>query len=614
VNERPPASSTRRPADEPTDRLDSWKDIAAYLKRDVSTVQRWERREGLPVHRHLHDKLGSAYAFRSELDAWSQSRRLRHEQKNDGAMETEAASSPSGGPENGVASRVGASVLSQAHSGVGRARWARWGVVAAGLTALAVGTIAYGLHRSRVADAPVPEIKSLVVLPLENLSGDPAQEFFAAGMTEELIGSLAQIRALRVVSRTSAMSLKGSTKSVPAIARELNVDAVLEGSVQRSDGRVKIWLQLLHAPTDTHLWARDYERELTDVLKLQNEVARAVAEEIRIQITPAEHARMASAAPVNPAAHEEYLLGRFLLWKFIEEDRKRAVDHFNRAIQIDPRYAAPYAGLAHAWWMGGVLGPLSMKEAGPPASAAARQALELDDRLAEAWAAQAYVKGMFDWDWTGAEATIRHAVELDPNSLDAHYVYALLLMALGRLPEATTQIEHAAQLDPLSAQVHSTFGRILYRARKFDEAILRLNRAIELEPRNAVAFGRLGDVFDQMGKYVDALAFYEKAQAVQGNPWSDSADIARVYARMGRRSDARQMLKRLGDGSADVYTALGDKDAAFRLLFKSVDERINWPIFIKADPLFESLHSDPRWTELLRRMNFPTDTGANSSR
>jgi TolB-like protein/Tfp pilus assembly protein PilF len=614
VNEPPPVSPTRRQADEPSDRLDSWKDIAAYLKRDVSTVQRWERREGLPVHRHLHDKLGSAYAFRSELDAWSQSRRLRHEQKNDRAMDTEAASSSSGGPENGVASIGGASVLSHAHSEVGRPRRARWWVGAAGLTALAVGTIAYGLHRSRVADAPVPEIKSLVVLPLENLSGDPAQEFFAAGMTEELIGSLAQIRALRVVSRTSAMSLKGSTKSVPTIARELNVDAVLEGSVQRSDGRVKIWLQLLHGPTDTHLWARDYERELTDILRLQNEVARAVAEEIRVQITPAERARMASAAAVNPAAHEEYLLGRFLLWKFIEEDRKRAVDHFNRAIQIDPRYAAPYAGLAHAWWMGGVLGPLSMKEVGPPASAAARQALELDDRLAEAYAAQAYVKGMFDWDWTGAEATIRHAVELDPSSLDAHYVYALLLMALGRLPEATTQIEHAAQLDPLSAQVHSTFGRILYRARKFDEAILRLNRAIELEPRNAVAYGRLGDVFDQMGKYVDALAFYEKTQAVQGNPGSDSADIARVYARMGRRSEARQMLKRLGDRSADVYTALGDKDAAFRLLFKSVDERISWPIFIKADPLFESLHSDPRWTELLRRMNFPTDTGANVSR
>jgi tetratricopeptide (TPR) repeat protein len=370
--------------------------------------------------------------------------------------------------------------------------------------------------------------------------------------------------------------------------------------------------------TDTHLWARDYERELTDVLKLQNEVARAVAEEIRIQITPEERARLASVAAVNPAAHEEYLLGRYLLWKFIEEDRMRAVDHFNRAIQIDPSYAAPYAGLAHAWWMRGVFGPLSLKEVAPPSRAAARKALELDDRLAEAYAAQAYVEGMFDWDWTGAERTIRHAVELDPNSLDAHYVYALLLMALGRLPEAVTQIEHAAQLDPLSAQVHSTFGRILYRARKFDEAILHLKRATELEPRNAVAWRRLGDVHDQMGKYGEALAFYEKAQALLTNPRNgDSEAIARVYAHTGRVSEARQMLKRLGDRSADVYAALGDKDAAFRLLFKSVDERINWPIFIKADPLFDSLHSDPRWKELLRRMNLltavPTDRASDSA-
>jgi TolB-like protein/Tfp pilus assembly protein PilF len=608
VNERPPESPTRRPADEPSDRLDSWKDVAAYLKRDVSTVQRWERREGLPVHRHLHDKLGSVYAFRSELDVWSRSRRLRHEQRNDGITEADAASSLSGGPENGVASSADASVLSQAPSEIGRPRWAGQWVIAAGLTSLAVIAIVYGLYRSGVASAPGPEIRSLVVLPLENFSGDPAQEFFAAGMTEELIGSLAQIRALRVVSRTSAMSLKGSAKSLPVIARELNVDAVLEGSVQQSDGRVKIRLQLLNASTDTHLWTRDYERELTDVLRLQNEVAREVAEQIRIRLTPEERARMASVAAVNPAAHEEFLLGRFLLWKFIEEDRKRAIDHFNRAIQIDPSYAAPYAGLAHAWWMGGVLGPLSMKEAGPPASAAARKALELDDRLAEAYAAQAYVQGIFDWDWTSAERTIRHAVELDPNSLDVHYVYALLLMALGRLPEAITQIEHAAQLDPLSAQVHSTFGRILYRARRFDEAIQRLNRAIDLEPRNAVAYDRLGDVYEQMGKYVEALALYEKRRASLVNPSrSDGQDIARVYARMGRVNESRQMLTRLGDESADVYAALGDKDAAFRLLFKSVDERIDWPMFIKADPRFDNLHADPRWKELLGRMNLPTD-------
>ena len=605
MNERSPESSTR-PADEHSDRLDSWKDLAAYLKRDVSTVQRWERREGLPVHRHLHDKLGSVYAFRSELDVWSRSRRLRNEETDDPVVGTAATTPSSGDPENGVASRADTSVASRPPVEFGKPQWRRW-VITAGLATFGVIAIVYGLYRSGVTSAPGPEIKSLVVLPLDNLSGDPAQEFFAAGMTEELIGSLAQIRALRVVSRTSAMSLKGSSKSLPVIARELSVDAVLEGSVQQSDGRVKIRLQLLHAPTDTHLWARDYERELTDVLRLQNEVAREVAEQIRVQMTPDERARMGAVAAVNPAAHEEFLLGRFQLWKFIEEDRERAVDHFTRAIQIDPSYAAPYAGLAQAWWMRGILGPLSMKEVAPPARAAARKALELDDRLSEAYAAQAYVQGIFDWDWVSAEATIGHALEIDPNSLDAHYVYALLLMALGRLPEATTQIQHAALLDPLSAQVHSMFGRILYRARRFDEAVQRLNRAVDLEPRNAVAYARLGDVYDQMGKYNEALKAYAQERTL-GNPSRrDSGDIARVYAHMGRVNESKQLHKRLGEGSADVYAALGDKEAAFRLLFKSVDERIDWPIFIKADPRFDSLHADPRWKELLGRMNLPTD-------
>jgi TolB-like protein/Tfp pilus assembly protein PilF len=599
------SSATRGSADDPSDRLDSWKDIASYLKRDVSTVQRWERREALPVHRHLHDKLGSVYAFRSELDAWWKSRRTRLNERSQAGVELADASLPSSSAPHDDASIQGALVAPSTRAA--RVHVARRWVMVVGVVALAVVGIRYGLSWSRISGATHPEIRSLAVLPLENLSGDPTQEYFAVGMTEQLIGTLAQIRALRVVSRTSAMALKGSNKSVPAIARELNVDAVLEGSVQRSGTRVKIWIQLLHAPTDTHLWARAYERDLTDVLMLQNEVANAVAAEIRIQITPEERARMASVPVVNPAAHEEYLLGRYLLWKFIEEDRLRAIGHFNRATQIDPGYAAPYAGLAHAWWMRGVVGPLTLKEVAAPASAAARKALALDDRLAEAYAAQAYVQGMFDWDWASAEQTIRRALELDPNSLDARYVYAVLLMALGRHPEAIAQIDHASQLDPLSAQVHSTFGRILYRARRFDEAILHLNRAIELEPRNARAYGRLGDVYDQLGRQAEALALYQKQLLIAPN--TDRSGLARIYARMGRVSESRHLLENLGEGSgaAEVYTALGDKEKAFHLLSKAVEERTDWPLYIKTDPPFDSLHADPRWKELIRRMKMPID-------
>jgi TolB-like protein/Tfp pilus assembly protein PilF len=478
------------------------------------------------------------------------------------------------------------------------------------LVAIVIAAITYGMTRTGPADGPRPAIKSLVVLPLDNLSNDSAQDFFAIGMTDELIGTLAQIRALRVVSRTSAMSLKGSNKSLPTIARELNVDAVLSGSVQRSGERVRIRIQLLHAPSDRYIWARDYERDLTDVLKLQAEVARAIAEEIRIQMTPEESARMASAAAVDPAAHEEYLLARYLLWKFIEEDRLRAVDHFKRAIEIDPDYAAPYAGLAHAWWMRGVFGPLSMQEVAEPARAAALKALELDDRLAEAYAAQAYVEGMFDWNWAAAERTIQRAVEVDPNSMDARYVYALLLMALGRLSEAVTQIDYAAQLDPLSAQVHSTFGRILYRARRFDEAIVRLNRAGLLEPRNAGIWGRLGDVYFHMGNHAEALELYKKQELLLREEGNDNR-IAVVYAHMGKTDEARDMLKRLGDRSSDVYVALGEKDTAFRLLFEDVARRVDWHLYIKADPFYDALHADPRWEDLLRRMNLPTDSPAS---
>jgi len=490
-------------------------------------------------------------------------------------------------------------------------RWLGFG----GLSAVALG-ILYLAIPGRTTNSTRPEIKSLAVLPVENLSGDPTQEYFADGMTEALISSLAQIRALRVVSRTSAMTFKDSKKPLPEIAEDLKVDAVVETSVQRENGRVEITVQLIHAPTDTHLWARHYDRELVDILKLQSEVASAVADEIRIQLTGEERARLASATTVNPEAYEEYLIGRYHLWKFIEEDLILAIQHFERAIQIDPKYAASYAGLSYAWCVRGIFGTIHLKNAEAPARAAVRKALELDDRIAEAYAVQGYLQCVYDWNCTGAETTTRRALELDPNNAEAHYIYALLLMAMGRSPEAITQIRSAELLDPLSAQVHSTFGRILYRARKFDEAVLHLNRALELEPRNFGTLARLGDVYDEMGRYTEAVASFEKIRALAGRLNPDSTlRLARVYARMGRRSEARQILKdsKLNSArpplisAAGVYAALGDKDAAFSLLFRNLEERSGLVVYIKHDPPFDSLHSDPRWKELLHRINLPIE-------
>jgi TolB-like protein/DNA-binding winged helix-turn-helix (wHTH) protein/Tfp pilus assembly protein PilF len=490
---------------------------------------------------------------------------------------------------------------------------ARHWVILSGFVASALGVMILILSPSQRNGAARPEIKSLAVLPFQNLSGDPNQEYFTDGMTEALISSLAQIGALRIVSRTSVMTFKKNTKPLPEIAQELKVDGVIEGSVQRENGRVKVMIQLIHGPTDRHLWARNYEREMTDVLNLQSEMARAIADEIRIQVTPEERARMESTAAVNPAAHQEYLLGRFHLWKFIIDDHKRAIDHFERAIQIDPGYAPAYAGLSMAWQTLGVQSGL--KNVKGEARTAAQKALELDDRLAEAYVALGRLQLFNDWDWKGGENSIKRALELDPHNLDAHFNYSLLLLALARFPEAIAEIQTAEELDPLSHQVQVAFGRILIHAGKPDEAIPRLNRAIELEPRSSQAHVRLGQAYVQMGKYDKALASYDKARVLRGNPPDHPlyrAIVAQIYARMGKYNEAKHMLKGLkdlprSDIGASAYSALGDKDEGFRLLFKMVKEREEGNVFIKTDPQFASLHSDPRWGELLNRMNLPME-------
>jgi TolB-like protein/DNA-binding winged helix-turn-helix (wHTH) protein/Tfp pilus assembly protein PilF len=499
-----------------------------------------------------------------------------------------------------------------------RRRWPwRW-VALGGLAALAAGALVYGLRPLHAVDTGRPRITALAVLPLDNLSGDPTQEYFADGMTDALIGNLARIRALRVVSRTSVMRFKGVTRSLPEIARTLKVDAIVEGSVQRSGDRVRITIQLLDAPTDTHLWTREYERELTDVLKLQGEVARAVAEEIQVQITAEERARLASAGAVNPAAYQEYLLGQHHLWRLNEEDLSRAIDHFERAIRLDPGYAAAHAGLSHAWWWRGIHGSKTARQVESPSRAAAQRALALDPQLAEAHVSTGRIKFNYEWDWTGAEKEFGRALELDPNSLDAHFFHGMLFMALGRFPESIAHIERAEQLDPLSATVQSGFGRILYRARRFDEAIVHLKQAIDLDPQNAPYY-RLADVMEEKGQYAEAMALNEKADKLRGRLSEVGPNTARIYARMGRRDEAKEILARQQTStpalfsSATAHAALGNKDEAFQLLFKLSDERDSLN-YVKTDPRLDSLHSDPRWQVLLRRMNLPTDPDSHTAR
>jgi eukaryotic-like serine/threonine-protein kinase len=473
-------------------------------------------------------------------------------------------------------------------------------------------------YRFLFRGAPTPvsqEIKSIAVLPLENL-GDPSQDYFADGMTEALISNLGQIRALdRVISRTSVMRYKGSRKSLQEIARELNVDAVIEGTVQRSGGRVGVTARLIPAATDSPLWDRHYERDLSDVLKLQSELARAVADEIRIQVTPDERARFAAARNINPQAHEAYLLGHHHL-RTNEGDLRQAIEQFDHAIRLAPDYAAAYAGLSRAWTMRGIWGVKNLKEVTTPAREAALKAVALDPLLPEAHMALSEVRFLLsdDWDWAGVEQEIARALELDPNSAQAHRAYADLLMALERHDEAIREIQRAEQLDPFSSSIQSRYGRVLYRARKYDEALPHLQRAIELDPNpgNSMPYWILGELYTQVGRYDEAIASFKKAQSHDGSG-DISAEIAWVYARLGKQKEARRILAELKsrtDSSsfsdapaAGAYAALGENDEAFRVLFRMVEERSNVATFIKADPPFESLHSDRRWRELLTRMN-----------
>ena len=354
---------------------------------------------------------------------------------------------------------------------------------------------------------------------------------------------------------------------------------------------------------------REYERDLTDVLKLESEVARAVADEIRIQVTADERARLASSRSIDPQAHEAYLLGRYHLRNLNENDLSLAIKNFERAIQLAPDYAAAYAKLSDAWRERGVWGAKSFKEVESPARSAALKAVELDPQLAEAHIALHGMKFIYDWDWAGAEYEMKRALELDSGNPDAHSYYAIFLMSVGRHDEAIREMQSAEQLDPLSSPIQSGFGRVLYRARKYEEAIPHLQRALELDSRNYSAYIRLGDVYAKLGRYDEAINEFEKAAQLRSDGMH-AARVARVYAMMGRQREARQMLSGVKTGAFDTaaaYIALGDKDEAFRILEKAVKERDSLLVFFKEDPSFDNLHSDPRWQALLRRMNFPPE-------
>ncbi len=482
--------------------------------------------------------------------------------------------------------------------------------VALGVSLIVVAVISY----TRRSEERGVQIKSLAVLPMENLSGDPAQEYFADGMTDALIGDLAKIGALRVISRTSAMHYKGTKKSLPQIASELGVEAVVEGTVQRSGDRVVIRAQLIHAGADRHLWTETYERELRDVLKLQGEVAQTIAREIQIKVMPAEQARLARNRVVNRKAYDDYLQGRYLFWnKRTPGNLGKAIEYFQSAIQADPTYAQAYVGIADCYNQLGSqnMSALRPLEARRQAAEFVGKALELDSELAEAHVAQGYVKHR-NWDWAAAEAEFKRALTLNPNYADAHIHYAQYLMTRTRVEEALAEANRARELDPFSLDTSVLRGFLLQSARRYPEAIEQLRSVVAMDPNQYLAHWYLGQAYAANRQFAEAIASSEKAAALSGRAPGALGYLGLVYGLAGRKDEANQVLNELlelnrhryvtSPAVANVYIGLGDKDQAFVWLEKAFQERSNNMVWLKVWPGWDPLRSDPRFDDLLRRI------------
>ena len=450
---------------------------------------------------------------------------------------------------------------------------------------------------------------SVAVLPFENLSGDPAQDYFADGMTDTLITELGKISALRVISRQSMMQYKGTKKSVPQIANELKINAIVEGSVLRLGGRVRVSVQLIEAVPERHLWAESYDRQVDDVLALHGEIARAVGKEIRVTLTPQEHTRLTSGRAVNPAANEAYFRSRYLLDRRTKADIDEALVAAHRAIELDPLFAPAYASLAETYLALGLYEPARRTEVVAKAQAASRKALELDDNLSAAHYTLAGIH-CTDWDWPRAEVEYRRAIELNPSNALAHLWYSDLLLILGRVNEAEAEGRRAVELDPLSFQVYFAVSAHLYYARRYGEFIQRCHGWLKRNPNLEWNYHHgLGAAYLQMGRREEAVADLREALKSSTMYEHTATELACALAVVGQREEALTVVGRVDNvpwrsfGYALVYTGLGEKDEAFRSLEEAIDLRAPLVILLKVDPRFDALRPDPRFQNLLRRMN-----------
>jgi TolB-like protein/Tfp pilus assembly protein PilF len=498
----------------------------------------------------------------------------------------------------------------------------RLGVLVGGIAAAVAlaAVLAYGIAglRDRLpGSAAGPRIGSLAVLPLENFSRDPSQDYFADGMTEMLTANLAQISGLRVISRTSAMQYKGAHKSLPEIARELDVDAIVEGSVLSSGGKVRITAQLIYAPDDKHLWAKTYDRSLSDVLLLQGEVARTIADAIEVTLTPKEELQLTGARRVDPVAQDAYLRGRYY-WQQRDtdpENLKKAYDLFQQALERDPRYALAYVGIAQYYSVLPIYTHATPDEVFPKAKAAVTRALELDDTLSEGHATLAYIRTYYDWDWAGAETEFKRSLALNSNDSTVLHWYSRFLASSGRIDEALVQIGHARDLDPLDPGYEANIGVINYFGRRYDQAIKELQELLVKDPDFSTAHWGLGLAYEQKKMYAEAIAEFEQAGGLENSGPNTVASMGHVYSAANDRASALKALEKLKGFEKEgrlspyqlalVYAGLGETDEAFESLDRALLMRSTLLTYLKMDPRFDSLRKDPRFGGLLRRIGIP---------
>jgi TolB-like protein/Flp pilus assembly protein TadD len=551
------------PPARPDDRLDSWKEIATYLSRDIRTLHRWEKHEGLPVHRHLHRKRATVWARRSELDLWREHPRLR---AADGRRSSATTS----------AGRPGSTT----------------------------------------------ERMMLAVLPFENLTGDPEQDYFSDGFTEEMISRLARFGELRlgVIARTSVMQYKGTRKSVDRIGRDLAVDYVLEGSVRRAADRVRITAQLIWVRDQSHVWAETYERDLRDILTVQSEVAIAIADRIRLRLPFELRARLAAKArPVHPRTYEAYLKGMFYRNRFTSEGFEKALSCFRQAVELDPLDPLPWAGLALCYAMASHsdLPARQPEEAFALVKDTAMKALALDDTLAEVHIALAELKLYYEWDWEGARAAFIRAFELNPNVAEAHRHYGWYLLLIGRPDDALVALRKAKQVEPIAPLYTAELAWLQLALGQFDEATEGALESLQLNPEFPIGWFVLGFVALQEGRFDEAISAHRQAVAASpGWRWG----LGYTYARAGRIDEARKIISDAGGESepADAWDAwtvacvavgLGETDRAFKALEAAYHYRHSWMPWIGVIPMFDVLHSDARFSELVERLRLPEAGG-----